>query len=111
MNVKDLIELLRALPKGSKIVLQRKEFDLLFRDLNSQQRAEKIARLNNCTLTFDESSGVATFTRFASVAPAELWGKSPGPVNQSPRGSWGMEGPGHKHGKAWAALMFQTTSN
>jgi hypothetical protein len=65
MNVKDLIELLRALPKGSKIALQRKEFDMLFRDSDPQQRAEKIARLNNCTLTFDETSGVATFTRFA----------------------------------------------
>ena len=32
MNVKDLIELLRALPKGSKIALQRKEFEALFRD-------------------------------------------------------------------------------
>ena len=30
MNAKDLIELLRKLPKGSKITLQRKEFETIF---------------------------------------------------------------------------------
>ena len=33
MNVKDLIEILRELPKGSMVVLQQKEFEALFRDL------------------------------------------------------------------------------
>ena len=63
MNVKDLIELLRALPKGSKIALQRKEFDALFRDSDPGRRAGQIARLNGCDLTVDEESGVATLTR------------------------------------------------
>ena len=65
MNVKELIELLRVLPKGNKIALQRNEFEALFRDLDPQRRAERIARLNNCTLTLDENNGVATFTRVA----------------------------------------------
>jgi hypothetical protein len=63
MNVKDLIELLRALPKGSKIALQRKEFEALFRDSDPGRRAGQIARLNGCDLTLDEKSGVARFTR------------------------------------------------
>src|SRR5580704_4566863 len=63
MNVKDLIELLRALPKGSKIALQRKEFEALFRDSDPGRRAGQIARLNGCDLTVDEESEVATFTR------------------------------------------------
>jgi hypothetical protein len=63
MNVKDLIELLRKLPKGSKITFQRKEFEGLFRDSDPKQRAETIARLNNCTLTLEENGGPATFTR------------------------------------------------
>jgi len=32
MNAKDFIELLRRLPKGSKVTMQRKEFETLFRD-------------------------------------------------------------------------------
>jgi hypothetical protein len=65
MNVKELIELLRVLPKGNKIALQRNEFEGLFRDSDPQRRVERIARLNNCTLTLDENKGVATFTRVA----------------------------------------------
>lgn len=65
VNAKDLIEVLRELPKGGKIALRRKEFEEVFRDPDRQQRAEKIARLNNCTLAVDENSGVATFTRVA----------------------------------------------
>jgi hypothetical protein len=63
MNAKDLIELLRGLPTGSKFSLQRKEFEALFRDVDPKQWAETIARLNNCTLTLDENGGPATFTR------------------------------------------------
>jgi hypothetical protein len=50
MNAKDLIELLRKLPKGSKITLQRKDFETIFFDSDPKQRAETIARLNICTL-------------------------------------------------------------
>jgi hypothetical protein len=63
MNVKDLIEILRELPKGSMVVLQRNEFEALFRDSDPRRRAENIARLNGCDLTLDEESGVARFTR------------------------------------------------
>ena len=63
MNVKELIEILRELPKGSMVVLQRKEFETLFRDSDPRRRAENIARLNGCDLTLDEKSGVARFTR------------------------------------------------
>jgi hypothetical protein len=63
MNVKDLIEVLRELPKGSMVVLQRNEFEALFRDSDPRRRAENIARLNGCDLTLDEKSGVARFTR------------------------------------------------
>jgi hypothetical protein len=63
MNAKDLIEVLRGLPTGSKFTLQRKEFEPLFRDVDPKQRAETIARLNNCNLTLDENGGPATFTR------------------------------------------------
>ena len=65
MNAKDLIELLRKLPKGGKITLQRNEFEALFRDTDPKQRAETIARLNNCTLTLDDGGEIATFTRVA----------------------------------------------
>ena len=37
----------------------------VFRDSDRQQRAKRIARLNNCSLTLDEKSEVATFTRIA----------------------------------------------
>ena len=57
MNVKDLIEILRELPK------QRNEFEALFLDSDPRRRAENIARLNVCDLTLDEESGVARFTR------------------------------------------------
>ena len=63
MNVKNLIEILRELPKGSMVVVQRKEFEALFRDLDPKRRAEPIARLNGCDLILDEKSGVARFTR------------------------------------------------
>ena len=63
MNVKDLIEILRELRKGSMVVLQRNEFEALFRDCDPKRRAENIARLNGCDLTVDEKSGVARFTR------------------------------------------------
>jgi hypothetical protein len=63
VNVKDLIELLRALPKGSKIALPTREFEALFRDSDPRRRAEQIARLNGCDLMLDEESGVATFVR------------------------------------------------
>ena len=63
MNVKDLIEILRELPKGSMVVLQRNEFEALFRDSDPRRRAENIARLNGCDLALDEESGVARFTR------------------------------------------------
>jgi hypothetical protein len=63
MTAKDLIELLRSLPTGSKTTLQRKEFEALFRGADQKQRAETIARLNNCILTLDENGGPATFTR------------------------------------------------
>ena len=59
MNVKDLIEILRELPTGSMVVLQRTEFEALFRDFDPRRRAENIARLNGCDLTLDEKSGVA----------------------------------------------------
>ena len=65
MNVKDLIEILRQLPRGGSIALHRKEFESVFPDSDRQQRAERIARLNNCSLTLDEKSEVATFTRIA----------------------------------------------
>ncbi len=65
MNAKDLIELLRKLPKGSKITLQRSEFEAVFRDSDPKQRAETIARLNNCTLTLDDDGEIATFIRVA----------------------------------------------
>ena len=57
------IEILRELPKGSMVVLQRKEFEALFRDSDPRRRADNIARLNGCDLTLDEKSGVARFTR------------------------------------------------
>ena len=60
--MKDLIESLRALPKGGTVVFPRSQFEALFRDSDRQERTEKIARLNNCTMTLDEN-GVATFTR------------------------------------------------
>ena len=63
MNVKDLIEILRELPKDSMVVLQRNDFEALFRDSDPRRRAENIARLNGCDLAFDEKSGVARFTR------------------------------------------------
>jgi hypothetical protein len=63
MNVKDLIEILRELPTGSMVVLQRTEFEALFRDSDPRRRAENIARLNGCDLTLDEKSGVARFIR------------------------------------------------
>jgi hypothetical protein len=63
MNVRVLIEMLRELQKGSMVVLQRKEFEALFRDSDPRRRAEQIARLNGCDLTVDEKSGVARFTR------------------------------------------------
>ena len=63
MNVKDLIEILRELPKGSMVVLQRIESEALFRDLDPRRRAENIARLNGCDLAVDEKSEVARFTR------------------------------------------------
>ena len=65
MNAKDLIEVLRALPKGGKIALHRREFEAVFRDPDRQERAKKVARLNNCTLALDENSGAGTFTRVA----------------------------------------------
>jgi hypothetical protein len=65
VNARGLIEILRAMPKGGKIAFHRKEFEAMFRDTDRQRRAEKVARLNNCTLTLDEKNGVATFTRVA----------------------------------------------
>jgi hypothetical protein len=62
MNVRDLIELLRALPNGGTVAFSREQFEALFRDSDRQERAKKIARLNNCTLSVDEN-GVATFMR------------------------------------------------
>jgi hypothetical protein len=63
------IEILRELPKGSMVVLQRKEFEALFRDSDPRRRADNIARLNGCDLTLDEKSGVARFTKVECPAP------------------------------------------
>ena len=63
MNIKGLIELLTALPSGSKVSLGRDEFEALFCDLDPQRWAEQIARLNDCALAVDGSNGMATFTR------------------------------------------------
>ena len=73
MNVKDLIELLRALPKGSKIALQRKEFEALFRDSDPGRRAGQIARLNGCDLTVDDLAAPAGFGETTGAAVCQCF--------------------------------------
>ena len=81
MNVKDLIEILRELPKGSMVVLQRNEFEAMFRDSDPRRRADNIARLNGCDLTLDEKSEVARFTKVECPAP---WRRENGVVRPWP---------------------------
>jgi len=42
------IEILRELPKGSMVVLQRKEFEALFRDSDPRRRADNIVGSSKC---------------------------------------------------------------
>jgi hypothetical protein len=63
VNIKELIEALRNLPKGGQIDLQQSEFETIFHDSDPVGRALSIAGLSGCTFKLDPSSGLGTFTR------------------------------------------------
>jgi hypothetical protein len=63
MDIKELIEALRNLPKGGQLDLQQSELETIFRDSDPVGRALSIAGLSGCTFKLDPSSGLGTFTR------------------------------------------------